>query len=91
MTASNMLEKGDAVLVVNTGVFGDWFAECIGVYGGQVTMLKPPSFGDCPSSSDIKQALEKALLSGTPYKMITLTHVDSSSGFVSGCFDPVVF
>jgi hypothetical protein len=56
----------------------------IAICGGQVTMLKPPSFGDCPSNSEIKQALETAEQSGMPYKMITLTHVDTSSRFVSG-------
>ena len=47
MTASNLLEAGDNVLVINTGVFGDWFGECLEVYGGKVTHLRA-AFGDCP-------------------------------------------
>ncbi|KAJ3065713.1 hypothetical protein HK102_007830, partial [Quaeritorhiza haematococci] len=80
MTAANLVEPGEPVLVVNTGVFGDWFGECIGVYGGKVTHLRAPAFGDRPSLSDIEAALKSQLSTGTPYKLITLTHVDTSSG-----------
>jgi alanine-glyoxylate transaminase/serine-glyoxylate transaminase/serine-pyruvate transaminase len=45
MTAANLLEKGDNALVVNSGIFGDWFAECLEVYGGQVDQLRA-DFGD---------------------------------------------
>lgn len=71
------------MLVVNTGIFGDWFGECIGVYGGQVDMLMPEAFGDRPSLDKIKSSLEKQAATGTPHKMITITHVDTSSSVLN--------
>ncbi|KAJ3213832.1 hypothetical protein HK099_007169, partial [Clydaea vesicula] len=78
MTAANLIEPGDKVLVVNTGIFGDWFAECIEVYGGKCTSLRA-EFGDRPSFDAITEALKNEVKTGTPFKMITLTHVDTST------------
>jgi alanine-glyoxylate transaminase/serine-glyoxylate transaminase/serine-pyruvate transaminase len=77
MTAANLLEKGDNCLVVNSGIFGDWFAECLEVYGGCVDQLRA-EFGDCPSLNAIEEALKLK-----KYKLITVTHVDTSSGVLS--------
>lgn len=77
MTASNLLEKGDDCLVVNSGIFGDWFAECLEVYGGKVDQLRS-DFGNFPSLSQIEQALR-----GKRYKLITVTHVDTSTGVLA--------
>ncbi|KAJ3170854.1 hypothetical protein HDU87_008682 [Geranomyces variabilis] len=73
MTAANLVEPGEDVLVVNTGVFGDWFGECLEVYGAKVTHVRAP-FGDRPSLDQIREALE-----AKPYKLVTLTHVDTST------------
>ncbi|KAJ3191022.1 hypothetical protein HK101_008163 [Irineochytrium annulatum] len=73
-TAANLIEPGDKVLVIVTGIFGDWFGECLTVYGGDVTYLRAP-FGDRPSLSEIETALKS-----TTYKLVTITHVDTSSG-----------
>ncbi|KAJ3333116.1 hypothetical protein HDU76_011336 [Blyttiomyces sp. JEL0837] len=75
-TAANLVEPGESVLVIVTGIFGDWFAECIEVYGGKVTLLRAP-FGDAPTLDQIEAALKSA---PTPYKLVTITHVDTSSG-----------
>ncbi|KAJ3083254.1 hypothetical protein HDU99_000170 [Rhizoclosmatium hyalinum] len=76
-TAANLVESGDNVLVIVTGVFGDWFAECISVYGGKVDLLRAP-FGDRPSLDQIEAALKQK-----PYKLVTVTHVDTSSGVLN--------
>ncbi|KAJ3017415.1 hypothetical protein HKX48_003550 [Thoreauomyces humboldtii] len=73
MTAANLVEPGENVLVVNTGVFGDWFGECLGVYGANVTHVRA-AFGDRPTVEQIETALSEK-----EYKMITLTHVDTST------------
>ncbi|KAJ3115435.1 hypothetical protein HDU96_000671 [Phlyctochytrium bullatum] len=78
-TAANVLEPGESALVINTGIFGDWFAECLGVYGAKVTQLKAP-FGDRPTLAQIEEALKSA---PTPYKLVTITHVDTSSGVLN--------
>ncbi|TPX70637.1 2-aminoethylphosphonate---pyruvate transaminase [Spizellomyces sp. 'palustris'] len=74
MTAANLVEPGEDVLVVNTGVFGDWFGECLGVYGANVTHVRAP-FGDRPTLEQIAEALSQK-----KYKLVTVTHVDTSTG-----------
>jgi len=73
----NLLEAGDNVLVLNTGYFGDKFGECLEVYGANVTHLKA-AIGDRPSLDQVRQAL-----SAKKYKLITITHVDTSTGVLS--------
>lgn len=77
MVAANLAEKGDEVLVLHTGYFADSFADCFETYGVSATQLKAP-IGERPQLPDIEKALkEKA------YKMITVTHVDTSTGVLS--------
>ncbi|KAJ3206942.1 hypothetical protein HDU67_007844 [Dinochytrium kinnereticum] len=78
-TAANVVEPGESVLVINTGIFGDWFAECLSVYGAKVTQLRA-AFGDRPTLEEIEAALKAA---PTPYKLVTVTHVDTSSGVLN--------
>ncbi|KAM3589683.1 hypothetical protein VKS41_000539 [Umbelopsis sp. WA50703] len=73
----NLVERDDEVLVLNTGYFGDKFGECLEVYGAKVTHLRAP-IGDRPSLDELKQAL-----SSKKYKMVTVTHVDTSTGVLS--------
>lgn len=74
MTASNLVEPGESVLVITTGVFGDWFAECFKVYGAKVTQISC-EFGNVPDLAQI----EKMLISDK-FKLVSLTHVDTSTG-----------
>lgn len=57
--------------------FGDSFAECLEIYGANATQLKAP-IGGRPSLSQIEEALKS-----TKYKIITITHVDTSTGVLS--------
>lgn len=75
--AANLVEKGDSVLVLHTGYFADSFADCFETYGVHATQLKAP-IGDRPQLPEVEKALkEKA------YKLITVTHVDTSTGVLS--------
>lgn len=77
LVAANLSEPGDNVLVLHTGYFGDSFAECLGVYGANVTQLKAP-IGSRPQLPEIEQALKNK-----KYKIVTVTHVDTSTGVLS--------
>jgi alanine-glyoxylate transaminase/serine-glyoxylate transaminase/serine-pyruvate transaminase len=77
LVAANLSEPGDNVLVLHTGYFGDSFAECLGVYGANVTQLKAP-IGDRPQLPEIEKALKEK-----KYKLLTVTHVDTSTGVLS--------
>lgn len=75
--AANVVEPGEDVLVLNSGYFGDSFAECLDVYGAKVTQIKAP-IGSKPSLQEVEAELKKK-----KYKALTFTHVDTSTGVLS--------
>ncbi|KEI36580.1 uncharacterized protein L969DRAFT_612999 [Mixia osmundae IAM 14324] len=77
MVASNLVEPGEDVLVLNSGYFGDAFADCLEVYGAKVDQVKAP-IGDRPGPAEIESALSQK-----KYKLVTFTHVDTSTGVLS--------
>lgn len=75
--AANLAEEGDEVLVLHTGYFADSFAECFETYRVKPTQLKAP-IGDRPQLPEIEKALKEK-----KYKLITITHTDTSTGVLS--------
>ncbi|WPH01066.1 Hypothetical protein R9X50_00390100 [Acrodontium crateriforme] len=75
--AANLTEPGDEVLVLHTGYFADSFADCFEAYGVKATQLKAP-IGDRPQLDEIEKALKEK-----DYKLITVTHTDTSTGVLS--------
>jgi len=74
---ANLIEKGDEALVLNTGYFGDSFADCLETYGASVTQIKA-DIGSIPTDDEIVSALKSK-----KFKVITITHVDTSTGVLS--------
>lgn len=77
MVASNLIERDEEALVLHTGYFADSFATCLETYGAKATQLKAP-IGDRPSFEQIEKALKEK-----SYKVVTITHVDTSTGVLS--------
>ncbi|TFK39395.1 pyridoxal phosphate-dependent transferase [Crucibulum laeve] len=75
--AANLVEPGEAVLVLHTGYFGDGFKDCLVTYGAQVDLVKAPLGGRVPIA-EVEAALKRR-----KYKAITITHVDTSTGVLS--------
>ncbi|KAJ9661866.1 hypothetical protein H2201_006346 [Coniosporium apollinis] len=75
--AANLAEPGDEALVLHTGYFADSFADCFETYGVKATQLKAP-IGDRPQLDEVEAALKEKT-----YKIITVTHVDTSTGVLS--------
>lgn len=75
--ASNLAEPGDDVLVLHTGYFADSFSDCFQAYGVNATQLKAP-IGGRPQLPEIEAALKQK-----KYKILTVTHVDTSTGVLS--------
>ncbi|KZT27752.1 PLP-dependent transferase [Neolentinus lepideus HHB14362 ss-1] len=75
--ASNLVEPDEDVLVLNTGYFGDSFAECLQTYGAKVDHITA-EVGGVVSQADIESALKSK-----KYKIVTFTHVDTSTGVLS--------
>jgi alanine-glyoxylate transaminase / serine-glyoxylate transaminase / serine-pyruvate transaminase len=74
---ANLIEPGDKALVVDTGYFSERFAAILQRYGGQVTRIST-SPGNRPSLEQVKAALE-----ADPFKLLTITHVDTSTGVIA--------
>lgn len=75
--AANLAERDEEVLVLHTGYFADSFADCFETYGVKPTQLKAP-IGDRPQLPEIEEALKQK-----KYKLLTVTHVDTSTGVLS--------
>ena len=70
---ANLIEPGDKALVLSTGYFGERYADLLGRYGAEVTVLRAP----VGETVDFAQ-VEKALQAGD-FKLMTATHVDTST------------
>ncbi len=83
---ANLVEPGDAVLVINTGYFGDRYGALLERYGAVVTHLRAP-VGGRPALDEVEAALRRAALSrgalGGAFKLMTVTHVDTSTGVLT--------
>lgn len=74
VAAANLIEPGDRALVVNTGYFGDRFGAILERYGAAVTHVRAPAVGGAPAMEEVE-----AVLKGGDYKLMTVTHVDTST------------
>jgi len=71
---ANLIEPGDRALVLSTGVFGDRFEDLLSRYGAKVTTIR------FPIGETIDFARAEATLSSGEFKLVTATHVDTSTG-----------
>ncbi|KAF1326921.1 Alanine--glyoxylate aminotransferase 1, partial [Globisporangium splendens] len=78
MVGANLINQGDHVLVINTGYFGDSFADALERYGAKITHLRA-EVGHQPSVAELTEVLS----SGTKFKLVTITHVDTSTGVLA--------
>ncbi|KAI1297374.1 alanine--glyoxylate aminotransferase [Xylaria venustula] len=77
LVGANLIEPGENALVLSTGYFGENFGDCLKVYGANVDILRAP-VGSRPQLPEIEQALKSK-----KYKLITVTHVDTSTAVLS--------
>src|SRR5512133_261710 len=73
MAGSNLIEHGDNAIVISTGYFGDRYADLLRRYGANVTLLKAAT-GETVKVSEVEAELKKKR-----YKLMTFTHVDTST------------
>ena len=74
MATVNFLARGDKVLVINTGYFGDRYADLLSRYPVEVRQVRA-GIGEVPPTALIRETLEE-----DSYKVMTVTHVDTSTG-----------
>ncbi|ETW79094.1 putative aminotransferase class V [Heterobasidion irregulare TC 32-1] len=75
--SSNLVEAGENALVLNTGYFGESFADCLRTYGANVDQIKA-ELGTTVSLKEVEKALQ-----AKKYKIVTITHVDTSTAVLS--------
>ncbi|KAF8075096.1 PLP-dependent transferase [Lyophyllum atratum] len=75
--SANLVEPGENALVLHSGYFGDSFADCLQTYGAKVDLVKA-ELGTAVSQSVIEEKLK-----AKKYKVLTVTHVDTSTGVLS--------
>lgn len=81
--ATNLVGHGEKALVVQTGHFSDRFTECFVQYGVDVSVIETPTPGARPSNDAIEKALSDAKKAGNPFKVITVTGVDTSTAVLA--------
>ncbi|KAF5373323.1 hypothetical protein D9615_007422 [Tricholomella constricta] len=75
--SANLVESGENALVLHSGYFGDSFSDCLQTYGANVDLVKA-ELGTAVSQSVIEEKLK-----AKKYKVLTFTHVDTSTGVLS--------
>lgn len=75
---ASLTEKGDRVLVIDNGIFGEGFADFVKMYGGEAIYFK----GDRQKEIDIEE-LEKFLDKDNNFKYATVVHCDTPSGVLN--------
>lgn len=74
MAVSNVTRRGDSILIVSHGYFGDRFVELCGRKGLQIDLLQS-EWGRTVPIAEIE-----AKLKARKYAAVTVTHVDTSTG-----------
>ena len=74
IAASNLIEPGDRALVISTGYFSDRMATILERYGAEVTVLRA-EIGDVVALNQVEAELARV-----KPKVLTMTHVDTSTG-----------
>lgn len=76
-TIANLVEKGDKVLCVENGFFGEKWADIVKAHGGVADRLRF-GWGEALDLKILKEKLEDG-----DYKAVTVEHVDTSTGIAN--------
>lgn len=75
---ASLTERGDRVLVIDNGIFGEGFADFVKMYGGETVFFK----GDRQRKIDV-EALRSFLEEDHDFKYATVVHCDTPSGVLN--------
>jgi alanine-glyoxylate transaminase/serine-glyoxylate transaminase/serine-pyruvate transaminase len=77
LAVANLVEPGERALVVNTGYFSDRMALLLERYGAEVVQAR------CAPGEAPEVATVEGLLASGRFKVMTVTHVDTSTGVLA--------
>ncbi|AVQ39873.1 aminotransferase [Clostridium botulinum] len=75
---ASLTEKGDRILVIDNGIFGEGFADFVEIYEGEVVFFK----GDRRRDINIEK-LKEFLDKDSNFKYATVVHCDTPSGVIN--------
>lgn len=75
---ASLIEKGDKVLVIDNGIYGNGFADFVSMYGGEAFLYSK----DYRHTINLEE-LEEYLANNHDYKIATLVHGDTPSGMLN--------
>lgn len=75
---ASLTEKGDRVLVIDNGIYGNGFADFVTMYGGEAVLYKKPY----DQTLDV-QELREYLIKDHNFKYATVVHNDTPSGMTN--------
>ncbi|NFF78922.1 alanine--glyoxylate aminotransferase family protein [Clostridium sporogenes] len=75
---ASLTEKGDRILVIDNGIFGEGFADFVEIYEGEVVFFK----GDIRRDINIEK-LKEFLDKDSNFKYATVVHCDTPSGVIN--------
>lgn len=75
---ASLTEKGDRVLVIANGIFGEGFSDFVKIYGGEIVFFK----GSRKRKIDIEE-LKNFLEVDNNFKYATIVHCDTPSGVLN--------
>jgi aspartate aminotransferase-like enzyme len=75
---ANLVERGDKVLTISSGVFGDGFIDFVRNYGGEPVAIKS-EYDDVVSATEVERELEKH----KDVEVVTFVHCETPSGTVA--------
>ncbi|NFA21224.1 alanine--glyoxylate aminotransferase family protein [Clostridium botulinum] len=78
VACASLTEKGDRILVIDNGIFGEGFADFVEIYGGEAVFFK----GDRKRDIDIEK-LKEFLEKDSDFKYATVVHCDTPSGVIN--------
>lgn len=76
-SVASMIEKGDKVLCISNGIFGDGFADFVKMYGGEPHILSAP-YDEVLDMEGIEKAVEN-----DDFKMATMIHCETPTGVLN--------
>lgn len=75
---ASLTEKGDRILVIENGIFGEGFSDFIEMYGGEVVFFR----GDRKRKINVEE-LSSFLKKDSNFKFATIVHCDTPSGVLN--------
>lgn len=75
---ASLTEKGDRVLVIDNGIFGEGFADFVTMYGGEAVFFKS-DWKRSVDADELRSFLEK----DNDFKYATLVHCDTPTGVLN--------